>query len=140
MDSLRDLANRAWRTFGEHPAAAMQTFYRLTRGPQELRAVDAVLEAVFSAGWRGQAAVTQYHIFSNLILAASGTHAARLAAQQESDSSGLTEWVQEYHPARPADYPYVTEVRNELRDVDSFAVFTGQVEAVLASMAAQVPD
>jgi hypothetical protein len=80
----------------------------MTRGPQELRAVDAILEAIHTAGLRGDSAILQYHIFSNLVLAASGAHAARIAVEEENASAGPVEWNQEYHPANPSDYPYVT--------------------------------
>ncbi|QTG82086.1 TetR/AcrR family transcriptional regulator [Arthrobacter crystallopoietes] len=138
-DSLRDLAYRAWRTFAEHPAAAMQTFFRLTRGPNELRAVDAVLEAIHHAGWTGHEAVIQYHVFSNLVLSASGTHAARIAVREESEANGDVEWNQEYQPARPEEYPYVVAAREDLRTINFFEIYRAQVEAVLTQMERKAP-
>lgn len=139
MDSLRDLAYRAWNTFADHPAAAMHTFYRVTLGPHEVRAVDAILEAVHSAGWRGREAVFQYQMYANLVLALSGRNAAMLAAAAASGADSGTFWVQEYRPARPEDFPYVSALQDELRVKDGFGVFRGQVEALLAAMRAALP-
>lgn len=138
-DSLRDLAYRAWWTFADHPAAAMQTFFRVTRGPNELRAVDAVLEAIHHAGWTGREAVVQYHVFSNLVLSASGAHAARIAVREESEANGEVEWNQEYHPAHPEDYPHVVAAREDLRTINFFEIYRAQVEAVLAQMERKAP-
>lgn len=135
MDSLRDLAYRAWHMFAAHPAAAMQTFFRVTRGPNELRAVNAVLEAIHRAGWTGTEAVFQYHVFSNLVLSTSGTHAARIAVREESEANGDIEWNQEYHPAHPENYPYVVAAREDFRTINLFEIYKGQVEAVLSQMA-----
>ncbi|NKX54477.1 TetR/AcrR family transcriptional regulator [Arthrobacter sp. E918] len=138
LDSLRDLAYRAWRTFERHPAAAAQTYHLLTGGPNELRVVDAILAALHQAGWRGEAAVKQYHMYSQFVLAVSGSHAAQVA-QDDTGSSVASTWVQEYRPARPEDYPYVSAVREELRSIDFFEVYVGLVDALLSAMAAQAP-
>ena len=140
MDSLRDLAYRAWHTFSDHPAAAMHTFYRVTLGPHEVRAVDAILEAVHRAGWQGREAVFQYQMYSNLVLALSGRNAAMLAAAAAAGADSGNFWVQEYRPARPQDFPYVSAHHDELRIKDGFEVFSGQVEAMLAAMKAALPE
>ncbi len=138
LDSLRDLAYRAWHTFEKHPAAAAQTYHRLTLGPNELRVVEEILAALHQAGWRGEDAVKQYHMYSQFVLSISGRHAAQVA-QDETGSSVAATWVQEYRPARPEDYPYVSAVREELRSTDFFDVYVGLVDALLSAMAAQAP-
>lgn len=139
MDSLRDLAFRAWNTFSDHPAAATHTYYRVTQGPHEIRAVEAILAAVHQAGWRGAEAVFQYQMFANMILALSGRNAAVLAAAEASGADRETFWIQEYRPARPEEFPHVTEHREELRTVFGIEVYRGQVEALLEAMAAARP-
>lgn len=139
QDSLRDLAYRAWHAFERHPAAAMQTFYRVTLGPNEIRVVDAILEAIHEAGWRGQDAVFQYQMYANLVLALSGRNAAALAAAAEAGVASGTFWVQEYRPANPEEFPYLWLHREDLRVQQAFAVFQGQVEALLEAMRASLP-
>lgn len=139
MDSLRDLAYRAWHTFAQHPAAAMHTFYRVTLGPNEIRVVDSILEAIHEAGWRGHEAVFNYQMYANMVLALSGRNAAMLTAAAEAGTEPGSFWVQEYRPANPEDFPYLTALRNELRIRDGFAVFQGQIEALLTAMKAALP-
>ncbi len=139
QDSLRDLAYRAWRAFEQHSAAAMHTFYRVTLGPNEIRVVDAILEAIHQAGWRGQEAVFKYQMYSNLVLALSGRNAAMLAAADEAGVTPGSFWTQEYMPTNPAEFPYLWEHRDDLRLKDNFAVYQGQVEALLAAMRASLP-
>ena len=139
QDSLRDLAYRAWDSFAQHSAAATHTFYRVTLGPNEIRVVDAILEAIHQAGWRGPEAVFQYQMYSNLVLALSGRNAAMLAAAAEAGVAPGSLWTQEYMPANPGDFPYLLEHRDDLRLKDNFAVYKGQVEALLAAMRAALP-
>ena len=139
QDSLRDLAYRAWRVFEQHSSAAMHTFYRVTLGPNEIRVVDAILEAIHEAGWRGQEAVFQYQMYSNLVLALSGRNAAMLAAAEEAGVTPGSLWTQAYLPTNPEDFPHLWEHRDDLRLRDAFAVYKGQVEAVLAAMSASLP-
>ena len=107
-ESLRDLALRAWHTAESHPAAASMAMTRTTRGIHELRAVDAVLEAVHRAGWEGSEAVMHYATFTTSVLFSSAHYAARLLNEAAEGREG---WVQEYHPAhataahRPSSSP-----------------------------------
>ena len=139
MDSLRDLAYRAWRTFEKHPAAAMHTFYRVTLGPHEIRVVEAILAAIHLAGWSGREAVFHYQTYANMVLALSGRHAATTAAATRANVPVVSFWTQEYRPARPEDFPYVSALQNELRMKDEFAVYEAQIEALLAAMRAASP-
>ncbi|MDR6989140.1 AcrR family transcriptional regulator [Paenarthrobacter nitroguajacolicus] len=137
-DSLRDLAERAWNTFAQHPAAAMHTFYRVTRGPHEIAAVDAILAAVHQAGWTGREAVLHYQTFSTLVLALSGSNAARLSASLDRAGEG-PEWMQEYLPADPSRVPYVSALRDDLPQTDRRRVFQRLVEVLLDTMRADLP-
>ena len=137
-ESLRDLALRAWRTALDHPAAAALCMGRVTRGIHELRAVDAVLEAIHRAGWRGREAVLQYQAYSNWLLSVAARHGAQLV--QEAADGGSEGWVQEYHPVNPAAYPYAEAAKEYLRQVDHTEVFQRQVEILIAAMSAEAPS
>lgn len=136
-ESLRDLALRAWHTALDHPAAAALCMGRVTRGIHELRAVDAVLEAIHRAGWRGREAVLQYQAYSNWLLSVSALNGARLV--QQAAEGGPEGWVQEYHPVDPAAYPHAEAAKEYLRQVDHTEVFHRQVEIVIAAMSAETP-
>jgi AcrR family transcriptional regulator len=134
-ESLRDLAFRAWRTALDHPAAAALCMTRTTRGIHELRAVDAVLEALHRGGWRGRAAVEHYQVLSNFILAMSSHNAWRVVSLRFEGQS--QEWVQEYHPVDASAYPYATAAKEHLRSIDMDDVYRRQVEIVLAALIAE---
>ncbi|MGO4146301.1 TetR/AcrR family transcriptional regulator [Paenarthrobacter sp. YAF11_1] len=140
MDSLRDLAYRAWHTYERHPSAATHSFYRTTQGPNEIRVVDAILEALDRAGWRGRDAVFQYQMYSNLVLGLSGRHAAMISATTEAGVAPGTFWKQEYHPIRPEDFPFVSGLHDELRVKDAFSIYQGQLEALLSAMRSAQPS
>jgi len=132
-DSLWDLADRAWKTYERHPAAAAQTYFRVTRGPHELKAVDAVLQALAAAGLTEESAVTHYHLFVLTVLAQSADHAAKLAATNAAgDPDGR--WEQVYVPRDPAEAPYYWAVRDQLRFRDDYALYRTQVELVIESV------
>lgn len=139
MDSLRDLAYRAWHAFAEHPAAAMHTFYRVTLEPHEISVVEAILEALHSGGWRGAEAVEKYQIYANMVLALSGRHAATMAAALEAGAAPGGFWKQEYHPANPERFPRLTELREELRHKNDFEIYQKQIESLLEAMKSELP-
>jgi len=129
-ESLLDLAIRAWTTAEQHPAAAVNSLFILTGGMNELRAVDAVLEALDKAGHHGRAAVLYYQAFANLVLAMSAANASRLLM----DTTGSATTIQEYHPADPRLYPYVEAVKSDLRKIDQREVFSNQVAFMIEAI------
>ncbi|WP_088288281.1 TetR/AcrR family transcriptional regulator [Kineosporia sp. A_224] len=130
-ESLRDLAWRAWRTASEHPAAASTAMHRTTRGIHELRAVDAVLEALHRAGLRGEDAGTSYAVYAHLVLAVCSQHATRLVSMS---AEGVEGWVQVYHPTDPTAYPYAARAAAYLSAIDHTEVFRRQVELVITDL------
>lgn len=137
LDSLRDLAVRAWTTFEKHPAAAVESYHVLTRGPHEMRAVDALLEALWAGGLRGQSAVAEYHLISSAILAMSGRHAAMMAQRKELGLDPDSQWVQQYVPADPNDFPRLAALRNQLEATDPLHTYKLQIDALLDSIEAR---
>lgn len=133
-ESLRDLAWRAWRTASEHPAAASAAMHRTTRGIHELRAVDAVLEAVHQAGLRDEDAAMSYAVYSHLVLSVCSQHATRLVSVAAEGEEG---WVQVYHPTDPTAYPYAVQAAAHLQSIDHTEVFRRQVELVIADIEAR---
>lgn len=141
-DSLWDLAVRAWRTYEQHPAAASQTYFRVTRGLHELKAVDAILQALSAAGLSEDSAVTHYHLFALTVLAQSADHAAKLAAMEAAEDGLDGQWEQVYIPRDPEEAPHYWAVRDRLRFRDDYALYRTQVELVLESIrrAAHMPE
>ncbi|NUL45807.1 helix-turn-helix transcriptional regulator [Cellulosimicrobium funkei] len=133
-DSLWDLAVRAWRTYELHPAIASQTYFRVTRGPHELKAVDAILQALAAAGLSEDEAVTHYHLFAMTVLAQSADHAAKLAAMKAVEVDPAGRWEQVYVPRDPDEAPHYWAVRDKLRSRDDYALYRTQIELVIESV------
>jgi AcrR family transcriptional regulator len=133
-DSLRDLAWRAWRTASEHPAAASVAMHRTTRGVHELRAVDAILEAVHQAGLRDEHAVMSYAVYAHLVLSMCSQHATRLVSVAADGEEG---WVQVYHPTDPTAYPHAVRAAAHLLAIDHKEVFRRQVELAIGDIEAR---
>lgn len=132
-DSLRDLAWRAWRTASNHPAAASVAMSRTTRGIHELRAVDAVLEAIHRAGLRGEDAAMSYAVYAHLVLSVCSQHATRLVSMAAEGEEG---WVQVYHPTDPTAYPHAAQAAPYLPAIDHAEVFRRQIELVISDLEA----
>jgi AcrR family transcriptional regulator len=133
-DSLRDLAWRAWRTASEHPAAASTAMHLTTRGIHELRAVDAILEAIHQAGLRGEEAGMNYAVYADLVLSVCSQHATRLVSMAAEGEEG---WVQVYHPTDPTAYPYAAQAVAYLSAIDHTEVFRRQIELVISDLEAR---
>lgn len=133
-DSLWDLAVRAWKTYEQHPAAASQTYFRVTRGPHELKAVDAILQALSAAGLSEESAVMHYHLFAVTVLAQSADHAAKLASMETGGDAPDGRWEQVYVPRDPDEAPHYWAVRDKLRFRDDYALYRIQIELVLESI------
>ncbi|MDN4474148.1 TetR/AcrR family transcriptional regulator [Demequina zhanjiangensis] len=130
---LRDLGWRAWRTATSHPAASSLAMTIVTGGVNELRAVDAVLEAVHQAGFEGAEAVLHYQAFANTVLGTASSHAARLSGL--TDQPSAEGWVQAYEVGDVMHHPHVQRLMQELRVVDYDAVFEAIIDTYIAGLA-----
>jgi AcrR family transcriptional regulator len=137
QDSLLDLALRAWETAEKHPAAAANSFFIATGGDNELRAVDAVLQALHEAGYRGTQAVLYYQVFSNMVLGSSISHAGDLLLALESGQRIAN--IQRYSPAQPELYPFAGAVKDELSQVDRRKVYIQHVSMLITSFEQNAP-
>lgn len=125
-NDLEELAGRAWRLALEHPAAAAVGLSVASGGPNELRGVESVLEAVHAAGFSGAEAALVYQAFVALVLQSSAAEGARRTASEVEPV-----WVQPYVPADPREFPFAEEARSDLRMVDNTQVFRLRVRLFL---------
>lgn len=132
---LEDLAWRAWRLACAHPAAAT-LMPRVTNGPNELRAVDAILRALHHAGLQGREAVVQYQAYANLVIGTAAAQGDRLSTAALGVKSN--DWVQAYSPTDPHQFPYAEAARADLRLVDYEEVFATLVRIYLDALALRI--
>jgi AcrR family transcriptional regulator len=139
-DSLLDLGNRIFTTYVSHPAAGASLAPRTTRGPQEMKVADALLEAVLRAGFTGESAALYYRIFVDLALAWSGAHAAVLSLEPAARQGDEESWSREYLAVDPSRYPHIASVRGDLASVKFDNVFARGIDMMLDQINAVAPN
>jgi AcrR family transcriptional regulator len=126
---LEGLADRAWNMAVAHPSATAVAMASASGGPNELRAVEAVLQAVHAAGFAGANAALVYQAYVALVLQSSASEGARRAATE-----GEQIWVQPFVPADPRSFPLAERARNDIRLVDHSQAFRLRVRLFLDGM------
>jgi AcrR family transcriptional regulator len=139
-DSLLDLGHRFFRVYTSHPAAGAIVAPRTTRGPEEMKAADALLEAILRAGFTGELAVLYYRIFIDLVLAWSGAHAAVLSLEPAARQGDQESWGREYLAADSARYPHIATVREDLASIKFETIFDRGVGMMLDQINAVAPN
>jgi AcrR family transcriptional regulator len=139
-DSLSDIANRIRAVYVAHPAAGALVAPRTTRGPQEMRVVDAVLAAVLQAGFTGESAALYYRIVVDLALLWSGGHAAFLSLEPDARRGDEESWNREYLAVDPAVYPNIATVRGDLASIKFDTVFDIGLDMMLDQINALAPN
>ena len=128
---------RAWDTAEKYPAAAANSFFIATGGENELRSVDAILQALHEAGYRGSEAVVNYQVFSNMVLGSGIALASDLLLEAESGNTIAN--IQEYSPPRPELFPYAEAVKHELSNFNRRNVYTQHVSMLISSFEQNAP-
>ncbi|MGK4584821.1 TetR/AcrR family transcriptional regulator [Kitasatospora sp. HPMI-4] len=93
---LRDLGLRIHAAYRAHPQAALLAAHRTTGRDNEIRAVEAVLGVLRSAGFPDEEAVRIYHAFVDQGLAFAALDAATLALPAAAQSADLGVWHERY--------------------------------------------
>jgi AcrR family transcriptional regulator len=139
-DSLRDLGHRIWAAYVSHPAAGKISAPRTTRGPEEMKLADALLEAVLRAGFTGEDAVLHYRVFVDLALGWSGAHSAVLSLEPAARQGDEGSWSREYLAVDPERYPHIAEVRGDLASIKFETIFARGLDMMLDQIDAAAPN
>jgi len=139
VETLREIARSARRTFLEHPAAASLTAYRTTQGPAEMHAVDLIIGALHQAGFTGQRAAVTYRAFGDFTLFWSGGEASFLALDERAQRGDRDAWTRAYLVADRAVFPSIWRVREELPVVKDDDIFETILSLVLDGIVARAP-
>ena len=129
VDTLTDMARRLRRTYLAHPAAASISSYRTTQGPAEIRTVDIVIGAMFSAGFEGAEAALMYRAVGDFALSWAGFEASFLALDQRLQQNDRTAWTRAYLAVSRAEHPNIWRIRTQLPEVDD-----DQISATILSL------
>ena len=139
LDTVTDGVRRMRRTYARHPAAASLAACRTTQGPAEMRAVDALIGAVFDAGFTGAEAARIYRAIGDFSLAWAGWEAAFLALDTRAQDTDRQAWTRAYRAAGRAEHPNIWQLRDELPEVSDDDVFETVLALVIGGLSQQAP-
>ncbi|MER6154350.1 TetR/AcrR family transcriptional regulator [Streptomyces sp. NPDC001868] len=136
--ALREMALRVRAGYLAHPRAAAFASYRVTRRPNEIRAVDTGIGLLLAAGFGPADAPRLYLAFIDTVLSHAAMDAAFQALPRGRREADARAWQDVYQGLDPASYPALTAVRQELRTVADSS-FEEAVDLLLEALAARAP-
>ncbi|MFJ1967389.1 TetR/AcrR family transcriptional regulator [Streptomyces sp. NPDC087903] len=136
--SLREMARRVRAGYLAHPRAAAMASHRVTRRENEMRAVEAGVGLLLSAGFEPAKAVRLYLAFIDTVLSHAATEAAFKALPRQQREADQRAWRDDYQGLDPALYPALNAVRRELPGLAD-STFEEAVDLVLEALAARAP-
>jgi AcrR family transcriptional regulator len=139
VDTVTDGVRRLRQTYARHPAAASLAACRTTQRPAEMRAVDALIGAVFDAGFTGAEAARIYRAVGDFALSWAGMEAAFLALDTQLQENDRQAWSRTYRAVGRADHPNIWQLRDELPEVSDDDVFETVLALVVAGLTQQAP-
>jgi AcrR family transcriptional regulator len=139
VDTVTDGVRRLRQTYARHPAAASLAACRTTQGPAEMKAVDALIGAVFEAGFTGAEAARIYRAVGDFALSWAGLEAAFLSLDTQLQENDRQAWSRAYRAAGRADHPNIWQLRDELPEVSDDDVFETVLSLVIGGLSQQAP-
>ncbi|MFJ2739213.1 TetR/AcrR family transcriptional regulator [Streptomyces sp. NPDC087440] len=114
QSSLRDFGIRAYRSAQRHPRAALLSGFRVTRLPNEQRAIDTGIGLLRAAGFGPRDAVRHYHVFVDTVLGHAALDAAVQGLRPEQREADEGAWADVYADLSPSTHPHLHEARAHL--------------------------
>jgi AcrR family transcriptional regulator len=139
VDTLTDMALRLRRTYLAHPAAASICAYRTTQGPAEIRTVDIIIGAMFSAGFDGAEAALMYRAVGDFALGWAGVAASFLALDERLQQNDRLAWTRAYLAVSRAEHPNIWQIRTDLPEVDDEEISTMILSLVIDGLVRRAP-
>ncbi|MBZ3905862.1 MULTISPECIES: TetR/AcrR family transcriptional regulator [Streptomyces] len=136
--ALREMALRVRAGYLAHPRAAAFAAYRVTRRPNEIRAVDTGIGLLLAAGFAPADATRLYLTFIDTVLSHAAMEAAFQALPRGQREADERAWGEVYQGLDPAAYPALTAVQRELRSMGGSS-FEEAVDLLLEALAARAP-
>lgn len=133
--TLREMGQRVYGVFQDHPRIAGLASARVTRRENEFRAVEIGLAAFRGAGFAPVDAVRLYFAFIDSVLGLATLDATARALPVERHAADDAAWTQAYQRLPAAAYPTITGLRAELA-ARSGSSFTDALELLVAALVA----
>ncbi|MCX5200481.1 TetR/AcrR family transcriptional regulator [Streptomyces sp. NBC_00237] len=131
--SLREFGIRAYHSAQRHPRAALLSGFRVTRLPNEQRAIDTGVGLLLAAGFDEERAVRYYHAFVDTVLGHAALDAASQGLRPEQQEADAGAWKSAYAEVSREEYPHLHAVREYL-PVMAGSAFEGALDLMLAAI------
>ncbi|WP_433248715.1 TetR/AcrR family transcriptional regulator [Actinomadura nitritigenes] len=142
-DRLRSIGEHLHATYVAHPQVALLAASRVTRRPNEIRAVEAGLGVFREAGFPPALAARHYHQFVDLTLGFAALDAAANALPAEAAAADRAAWTATYARLDPDAHPHISACAGPLAATmvtsaypGALALFLDGLEARLAAVTA----
>jgi TetR/AcrR family transcriptional regulator, tetracycline repressor protein len=139
VDTLIDMAGHLRRTYLAHPAAASICAYRTTQGPAEIRTVDIIIGAMFSAGFEGAEAALMYRAVGDFALSWAGFEASFQSLDERLQQNDTLAWTRAYLAVNRAEHPNIWQIRTDLPEVDDEEISTTILSLVIDGLIRRAP-
>jgi AcrR family transcriptional regulator len=131
-ERLRQLAGSTLDLFAEHPAVGVEAIVLTTHGPNELDAVELMLESFSRAGLVGDELVRHYALFASHVLSgAAGIARGRGGRGVTADDP--SPWIEGPLLADPQRHPLIASAARALTDLQDRDLYLLGVELVIQS-------
>lgn len=135
---LTRLAAATLESFVSHPAVGAEAATTSTGGPNEVKAISLILEAMKDAGLGSEDAVRYYGVYSSYVLSLAGAQARhRLENGGSADDTYQDPWIGPSTVLRSSRFPVIAEVRDELEQLHQRDIFEDGVQIILDAVQAR---
>lgn len=136
---LCELGLRVHASYQAHPQAALLAAHRTTGRNNEMRAVEAILGILRSAGFPDSEVVRIYHAFVDQALAFAALDAAALALPAAAQAADLQVWQHRYGRLDADAYPHIAATVRLLADDMVLSGYPFALELLLDAAEARLP-
>ncbi|MCP2339015.1 TetR/AcrR family transcriptional regulator [Actinomadura rupiterrae] len=136
---LREIGLRIHASYQAHPQLAMLATHRTTGRGNEMRAVEAILGVLRTAGFPDAEAVTLYHAFIDHALGMAALEAASMALPPAARDAELRVWRGQYTELSPDTHPNIAATAQLLTAEMRHSAYPFSLELLLDAMEARLP-
>jgi AcrR family transcriptional regulator len=136
--ALREFARRVYGAHQRHPRLAALAAARVTRRPNEFRAVEVGTGILRQAGFGEGQALRLYLVFVDTVLGFAALDAAAATLPPEAREGDAQAWARTYARLPAADYPNIAAARDELAGLPASS-FDTALELLLTGLKATAP-
>ncbi len=138
VEALREFGRLVYRAHQRHPRLAALAAARITRRPNEFRAVDTGVGILRRAGFSAEDALGLYLTFIDTVLGLAALDASVAALSPEARAADAGAWTETYAHLPAADYPNLSEVRPHFAALPTSS-FERALDLILTALSTRLP-